>query len=163
MKKINFFSIAITVTAFIAACGSGTTPTDENHGASDIQANGNTETVVKESDNSKGIGKFQNVELAHPLDKKMIEKGSATFDVKCNSCHKLTDEKLVGPGWKGVTDRRKPEWIMNFATNTDEMLDKDANAKAMIEVCMVRMPNQNLSEVEARQILEFMRKNDGKN
>lgn len=28
--------------------------------------------------------------------------------VKCSSCHKLTDERLVGPGWKGVTNRQKP-------------------------------------------------------
>jgi hypothetical protein len=33
----------------------------------------------------------------------------------------------------------------------------------MMEVCMVRMPNQNLTDDEARHILEFMRKNDGKN
>ena len=52
---------------------------------------------------------------------------------------------------------------MNFVTNVDEMLDKDAEAKAMMEVCMVRMPNQNLTDAEARNILEFMRKNDGKN
>jgi cytochrome c551/c552 len=93
----------------------------------------------------------------------MVAAGESIYDLKCGSCHKLTDEKLVGPGWKGVTDRRSPEWIMNFVTNVDEMLDKDAEAKAMLEVCMVRMPNQNLKDDEARQILEFMRKNDGKN
>ena len=93
----------------------------------------------------------------------MVSAGKAIYELKCSACHKLTDEKLVGPGWKGVTDRRTPEWIMNFATNTDEMLDKDAEAKAMMEICMVRMPNQNLKDDEARQIVEFMRKNDGKN
>jgi cytochrome c551/c552 len=115
------------------------------------------------SDPVKGIGKFQNVELTHPLDEKLVAKGKEVAEVKCMSCHKLTDEKLVGPGWKGVTDRRTPEWIMNFVTNVDEMLDKDAEAQAMLEVCMVRMPNQNLSDDEARAVLEFMRKNDGKN
>jgi cytochrome c551/c552 len=115
------------------------------------------------SDDTKGVGKFTNVELTHPLDEKMIKQGQGIYDLKCGSCHKLTDEKLVGPGWKGVTDRRKPEWIMNFVTNTDEMLNKDANAKALLEVCMVRMPNQNLKDEDARAIVEFMRKNDGKN
>jgi hypothetical protein len=52
---------------------------------------------------------------------------------------------------------------MNFITNTDEMIDKDPNAQAMLEQCMVRMPNQHLSDDEARNILEFMRQNDGKN
>ena len=114
-------------------------------------------------DETKGLGKFTNVELTHPLDEKMVKQGETVYDVKCASCHKLSDEKLVGPGWKGVTDRRTPEWIMNFVTNTEEMLDKDAEAQAMLEICMVRMPNQNLSDEDARAVLEFMRKNDGKN
>lgn len=121
------------------------------------------EPVASAADPAKGIGKFQNVELTHPLDEKMVAKGKEISEVKCLSCHKLTDEKLVGPGWKGVTDRRTPEWIMNFITNVDEMLDKDAEAQAMLEICMVRMPNQNLNDDEARAVLEFMRKNDGKN
>ena len=80
--------------------------------------------------------------------------------VKCSSCHKLTDEKLVGPGWKGVTTRRTGEWIMNFITNPDPMIDKDPEVQAQLEICLVRMPNQNLTDDEARHILEFMRQND---
>jgi cytochrome c551/c552 len=82
--------------------------------------------------------------------------------VKCSACHKLTEEKLVGPGWKGVTERFKPEWIMNFVTNTDAMLDKDPKAQAQLEICLVRMPNQNISDEDARNVYEFMRKNDSK-
>ncbi|HEX6332590.1 MAG TPA: cytochrome c [Flavisolibacter sp.] len=115
------------------------------------------------STDPKGIGKYRNVELTHPLDEKMVAEGQNVYNVKCASCHKLTDEKLVGPGWKGVTDRRTPEWIMNFSTNVDEMIEKDTAAQRMLEQCLVRMPNQNLSDAEARATLEFMRKNDGKN
>ena len=50
---------------------------------------------------------------------------------------------------------------MNFITNTDEMLNKDPKAQAMLEICLVRMPNQSLPDNDARQLLEFMRKNDG--
>jgi cytochrome c551/c552 len=92
----------------------------------------------------------------------MVASGKNVYDVKCQSCHKLTDERLVGPGWKGVTDRRTPEWIMNFVTNVDEMIAKDTAAQKMLEVCLVRMPNQSLSDDDARHVLEFMRKNDGK-
>jgi mono/diheme cytochrome c family protein len=114
-------------------------------------------------DNSTGFGKFKEVTLTHPLDQGMVVKGKSIYDVKCSACHKLTDEKLVGPGWKSVTDRRKPEWIMNFSTNTDEMIDKDPSVQALLEKCMVRMPNQHLSDEDARHVLEFMRNNDGKN
>jgi cytochrome c551/c552 len=91
----------------------------------------------------------------------MAEAGSKVFDVKCYACHKLTNEKLVGPGWQGVTARHSPTWIENFITNTDEMITKDPAAQAMLELCLVRMPNQNLSDEDARSLLEFMRKNDG--
>lgn len=112
--------------------------------------------------NPKGIGRFKNVALTHPLDEKMVTAGEIVYNVKCASCHKLTEEKLVGPGWKGVTNRRTPEWIMNFVTNTDEMIDKDTAAQNMFEECQVRMPNQSLSDADARGTLEFMRKNDDK-
>lgn len=91
----------------------------------------------------------------------MAASGEKVYDVKCASCHKLTEEKLVGPGWKGVTTRRTPEWVMNFVTNTEEMLSKDPEAQAQLELCLVRMPNQNLSDDEARSVFEFQRKNDG--
>ncbi len=110
---------------------------------------------------TRGVGKFTKVDVGTTLDAAMANLGNKVYDVKCGSCHKLTDEKLVGPGWKGVTSRRAPEWIMNFVTNTDEMLNKDAMAQAQLEICLVRMPNQNLTDDDARHVLEFMRKNDG--
>lgn len=50
---------------------------------------------------------------------------------------------------------------MNFITNPDPMIDKDPELQAQLELCLVRMPNQSLVDDEARNILEFMRKNDG--
>jgi hypothetical protein len=41
------------------------------------------------------------------------------------------------------------------------MLNKDPKAQAMLEICMVKMPNQNLTDADARNVLEFMRQNDG--
>lgn len=113
------------------------------------------------SDPKRGMGKFSDVKLGATLDAAMASKGEKTAELKCYSCHKVSDERLVGPGWQGVTARHSPEWIMNFMTNPDEMLDKDPKAQAMLELCMVRMPNQDLQDEEARQLLEFMRKNDG--
>ena len=92
----------------------------------------------------------------------MADNGNKVYSVKCQSCHKLTNERLVGPGWKGVTGRNAAEWIMNFITNTDEMLNKDPKAQAQLEICLVRMTNQNLADEDARALYEFMRKNDGK-
>jgi cytochrome c len=101
------------------------------------------------------------IQLTHPLNAQWVTEGKAIYDLKCQACHKLTNEKLVGPGWSGVTQRRKPEWIMNMITNVDMMLETNADAQKLLEECLVRMPNQNLTKEEARKVLEFQRNNDG--
>lgn len=101
------------------------------------------------------------IELKTPLVHDWVISGQGIYELKCQSCHKLSDERVVGPGWKDVTKRRKPDWIMNMITNVDMMLETDPEAQKLLEQCLVRMPNQNISKPEAREILEFMRSNDG--
>jgi len=106
---------------------------------------------------------FKEGEIVFPasLDQAMATKGNATYSLKCQSCHRLTEERLVGPGWKGVTQKRNPIWIANMITNVDMMLETDPEAQKLLEQCLVRMPNQNITKEEARELIEFMRKNDG--
>lgn len=157
MKK---FLIVFGISALLIACGGGEEK-KADAASSAPAAQEPPAAASAASDAQKGIGKFTKVEVSPTLDAAMAEKGQTVYDVKCLSCHKLTDERLVGPGWKGVTQRRTPEWIMNFATNVDEMLAKDPEAQAQLEICLVRMPNQNLTDADARGVYEFMRKNDG--
>lgn len=134
----------------------------DNGGAAKQDSAGSAASAAPAADydSLKGAGKFTHVDLNPTIDPKMVAAGKNIYEVKCGACHKLTSEKLVGPGWLGVTKRRKPEWILNFVTNTDEMIDKDPHAQAMLQICMVRMPNQHLSDEDARNVLEFMRNND---
>ena len=113
------------------------------------------------NDPTKGIGAVKNVTLNSPLEQDRVGRGLAIYEMKCSACHKLDDKRVVGPGWKDITKTRKPEWIMNMITNVDVMLDKDPEAQKLLELCLMRMPNQNMSIGDARDILEFMRKNDG--
>ncbi|KYP14503.1 c-type cytochrome [Flavihumibacter sp. CACIAM 22H1] len=154
MKKLVLLAC---IAALIYACGSGTEQKDQ---PADAPA-GSADASAAPADNPDGVGKFKNVQIPEKLDAAMAQKGESVYDVKCSSCHKLTDEKLVGPGWKGVTQRNSAAWIMNFVTNVDEMLNTDPKAQAQLEICLVRMPNQNLTDEDARHIYEFMRKNDG--
>ena len=155
-------AMAITSLVIVIACQ---TPSDNKTPSGSTTPNNSsatdTSTSAAKSNEKTGVGKFKHVDLTHPLDQKMITTGKNVYELKCASCHKLTDEKLVGPGWKDVTKRRAPEWIMNFVTNTEEMIEKDAVAKNLYEVCLVKMPNQNLSDDDARAVLEFQRNNDG--
>ncbi len=162
MNRLTLIAIAVLINILAISCSSNQQKDAENKQDTAAPPNLMKEAELLKGDNN-GIGKFKDIQLTHPLDQAMIAKGQPIFDSKCSACHKTTDEKLVGPGWKGVTDRRTPEWIMNFITNTDVMLDSDLVAQKMMVTCMVRMPKQGLTDDEARQLLEFMRKNDGKN
>ena len=115
---------------------------------------------IEKKANPKGIGEIKNVELTDPMEESMIKSGKAIYEMKCSACHKLTDQRVVGPGWAGVTNKRRPEWIMNMITNVDVMLSEDPEAIKLLEECLTRMPNQSVSVGDARDILEFMRKND---
>lgn len=159
MKKSFLSVIVATLVLSMVSCGGetpkATTPDDGNTNGAATQSNPNT------YDPKRGEGKYDasNVTLGE-LNDAMATKGESIAGTKCMSCHKTTDEKLVGPGWKGVTSRKEPHWILNFITNPDPMIDKDPEVQAQLELCLVRMPNQNLNDEEARQVLEFMRKND---
>ena len=113
------------------------------------------------NDPTKGIGAVKNVTLKTPLEQDRVERGLAIYEMKCSACHKLDDKRVVGPGWKDVTKNRKPEWIMNMITNVDVMLEKDPEAQKLLELCLMRIPNQNMSIGDSRDVLEFMRQNDG--
>jgi hypothetical protein len=156
MNRIIYTTIVV-FTIFLSSCQSGTNENKEEN--TDDEA---PQSMIKEADSydpKRGEGKFsaENV-IIGPLDNAMAAKGEAISGTKCTSCHKLNEEKLVGHGWKGVTERRTPHWIMNFITNPDPMIDKDPEVQALLESCLVRMPNQNIADEEARSILEFMRK-----
>ncbi|WP_306550027.1 c-type cytochrome [Daejeonella sp.] len=160
MKKLLVLSLVSLLIVAIASCG-GSNNSEEATDESTETAATETESGNPSYDPHRGEGKFTNVEVGATIDPVKADLGDQVAKVKCTSCHKTTDEKLVGPGWSGVTQRRKPEWIMNFITNTDVMIDKDPEVQAQLELCLVRMPNQNLSDEDARNLLEFMRKNDG--
>ena len=117
--------------------------------------------VAAVTDPAKGIGQVKNVRMESPLDEMRIKRGIAIYEMKCQACHRLDDMRVVGPGWKDITKRRQPEWIMNMITNVDVMLEKDEEAQKLLELCLTRMPNQNVSIGDARDILEYMRQNDG--
>lgn len=160
MKKLLVLNLLTLLIVAFASCGGSneqTANTEESAVSTSTEADGGNPSY----DPNRGEGKFKDVELAPNLDPAKAELGNKIAQVKCNSCHKPTDERLVGPGWLGLTQRRKPEWILNFITNTDVMIDKDPELQAQLELCLVRMPNQNLSDDDAHNLLEYMRQIDG--
>ncbi len=150
MKFIFHIILLAIIPTLLISCGSA------NQRAKDPETD---PKAVLEQPETHGI-EVKEMKIDTPIDQAMVKSGLAIYDLKCSACHKLTDEKLVGPGWKGVTNRRTPVWITNMITNVDMMLADDIEAQKLLEQCLVRMPNQNITATDARHIIEFMRSND---
>lgn len=113
-----------------------------------------SETVDMEN---KGIGPVTDLTLPETIDQQMADRGQEIFKNMCTACHK-TDKKFIGPKLAGVTERRTPEWIMNMILNPEVMIQKDPLAKQLLmEHNGSPMANQNLTEEEARAVLEYFR------
>lgn len=154
-------ALAITGITFLYACG-GSGQQSATQGDSTSSANTTTADIDPAAKSeSKGVGRFTAVSLG-AIDPAMAAKGQAVFTAKCSACHKVTDQKVVGPGLLGVTKRRTPEWIMNQITNPVEMEQKDPVGQALLAKHLTQMTFQNVTDDETRQILEYLRQNDSK-
>ncbi|MFQ5606751.1 MAG: cytochrome C oxidase subunit IV family protein [Candidatus Zixiibacteriota bacterium] len=103
-----------------------------------------------------GYGPIKEPLTLAEIDPNLAQAGSDIFDVKCGACHKL-DERLVGPPLREVTRRRTPEFIMNMILNPDEMVNKHPEVRKLLAQYYTRMTFQNVTESDARALLEFLR------
>ncbi|MGZ3753661.1 MAG: c-type cytochrome [Mucilaginibacter sp.] len=165
MKKKNLKNmipaIVLAGLTFLYACGGSGNQSSTDSAATTASSAATADIDPAAKSDSKGIGKFTSVQLG-AIDPAMAGKGQVVFAAKCAACHKVTDQKVVGPGLKGVTERRTPEWIMNQITNPAEMEQKDPVGKALLAKHLTQMTFQNVTDDETRQILEYFRKNDSK-
>lgn len=103
----------------------------------------------------KGIGPIKSITLGE-IDPAMVEKGKEIFNAKCTACHKI-GKRYIGPDQTGVTERQSPEWIMNMILNPEGMVAENPTAKKLLAEYSAPMANQNLTEEEARMVLEYFR------
>ena len=95
-------------------------------------------------------------------DRETLPLQDRLFQSKCVTCHKISEERGIGPGLKGITQRRRPEWIMNQILNPLEMTQKDSMSKELFSIYKSQMTDMDLTEGDARNVLEYFRDNDRK-
>ncbi|MEN8789866.1 MAG: cytochrome c, partial [Flavobacteriaceae bacterium] len=106
---------------------------------------------------NKGVGSVTSVNLNDEIDQAMATKGKEVYDQMCLACHRI-GKKFIGPAPDGILERRTPEWVMNMILNPEQMVKEDPLAKdLLIEFNGSPMANQNLTEDEARAVLEYFR------
>lgn len=89
-----------------------------------------------------------------------IANGKVLFDTKCVACHKASDEKLIGPGLKDVTNRRTEEWIKKMVKDPADMLVNDEEAKKLLEEYKIPMTPLGLTDNEINDVYAYLKSND---
>ncbi|UPS91521.1 cytochrome c [Bizionia sp. M204] len=106
---------------------------------------------------SKGVGPITSLTLDANIDQAMADKGADIYQKMCTACHRV-DKKFIGPAPTGILERRTPEWVMNMILNPVQMVKEDPLSKELLmEFNGSPMANQNLTEEEARAVLEYFR------
>jgi mono/diheme cytochrome c family protein len=156
IKTMALFAISLFM---LVACGEAGDAQLEKNASSDTEA---VESAGSETggNDGLGVGPVKSVTLGD-LDAAMAKEGEDIFTKNCAACHKM-DSRFVGPALAGVTERRKPEWIMNMIMNPEQMVKEDPVAKELLAEYLAPMANQNITEDQARKIVEYFRQVDSK-
>ena len=150
---MNFKFITIfTLGVLMSSCGGEKAKKEADSSAAEEVK---TEAAKVDPMTDKGVGAISSITLGE-IDPTMVAEGETIFKAKCTACHKIS-KRFVGPGLKGITERRTPEWIMNMILDPELMVKENEIARQLLIEYSAPMANQNLTEDEARKILEYFR------
>ena len=150
LRKIKTTALLITALIFFGfGCSSDSANTAKESTKTEKPAE-------EEAVGEHGVGPVEDVDLSGEIVEAMVAEGKTLFESKCSACHKF-GERYVGPDLADVVERRNPAWIMNMIMVPEKMTQKDPIAKALLAEYMTQMVNQNVSEDDARAILEYLR------
>lgn len=152
--RINYLMSVVLLTFLFPGCQS-----DDQSQTGQKTANTGTQTTasggLSEFETEHGIGPIKTeIELGE-VDTALAEKGKPLFESKCTACHKM-EERYVGPPLGDVLSKRSPAYVMNMILNPQEMTQKHPEARTLLAEYMTIMPFQNVSEEDARAMLEYI-------
>ncbi len=79
------------------------------------------------------------------------------FVTKCSSCHSVGEGDRVGPDLKGVTERRKPDWLATMIKAPSRLLDSDPEVRALLaKYNNVRMPDLGLDDEQVAGLIDLV-------
>lgn len=95
-----------------------------------------------------------------PRDEHQAKQGEQLFkDKGCSACHAF-GKRVTGPDLAGVSQRRTARWIEQQILHPDVMTKTDPISRGLFATFALQMPNQGLTEAEARAVIEYFKHRD---
>lgn len=85
--------------------------------------------------------------------------GEDIFKQNCVVCHRTDDQKMVGPGLKGINEKRSEEWLISWVRNSQNLIDSgDPDAIAIYEEYnkTLMLPYEMYSDDEIKSVLAYI-------
>lgn len=140
-------SLALAGALLLAGCGSNSGSATEETAAAKPAA---TIAAVSKYDSGPRAGESK-------VDEEKAEAGKKLFSSKgCTACHTF-GKKMSGPDLAGVTMRRTAEWMENQILQPERMVKEDPIAHDLFAKHALQMPNQGLTQDEARAVIEYLK------
>lgn len=147
--KISVIILTIFSGFLIISCGNG----NEAQQNRNQQSN---ESGLSGFELEHGIGPVTDRLEIGEIELELAEEGRSIFAMKCEACHNM-EGRMVGPALGDVLDRRSAEFVMNFILNPSGMTREHPVGRQLLQEYMTPMPFQNVSDSEARAIVEYLR------
>ena len=89
----------------------------------------------------------------------IVGKGRELFEANCISCHSTKTDVVLGPGLKGIEERRDSIWIARFIKNSQAVIKSgDKYAIDLFEKYnKMQMTNFDFTDAEVWAILRYIR------
>ncbi len=88
--------------------------------------------------------------------------GKKLFLQWCLDCHSIGRGITIGPDLKGVTERRKEDWLIQWIMQPEQMRAKQDPIvmELLKKFDYILMPNMGLSQAEAQSILKYLKSDE---
>ena len=158
-RTLAFVVVVLSLGAVLSAgCGGGKSENQPPPSSQPSPANPPADTgaaMPAESPYDKGPRAAES-----PVDLALATQGEKLFQTKgCMVCHAF-GKKVTGPDLAGVTHRRTKTWLEHQILHPEVMTKSDPIAHELLKKHTIQMPNQKLTEDEARAVIEFFKRKD---
>jgi cytochrome c551/c552 len=87
------------------------------------------------------------------------QEGERIFNATCAACHKISNQRLVGPGLANIHKKRSKEWFVKFVKSSQTLIKSgDVEAvKVFKEYNQLIMPDHVISNTELNSLFEYIK------